>query len=367
MKTNMASSRQIERSAAAWLAQRDSGRWTDHDQAALDAWLAGSTARRVAWLRLQAAWQESGRLKALGAGVPAGTIPGRGRWTQSASSRPHPGVPDAVDAPAQAAATLDAASLVFAPRQRRPARRIPIAAAAAVVVLAATLGLGWRYYAAPAEPVTYRTALGDIESMPLADGSEATLSSDSRIVVALSRRERRIDLQQGEAFFHAAKDPGRPFVVAAAGHRVVAVGTRFSVRRDGTDLRVVVTEGTVRLESAASADGRRRPTTLLPAGSVATASASGVVVASGTVEQARRYLDWRDGFLSFHDTPLAAAAAEFNRFNARKIVIGDPAIADLRVGGNFRWSNAEAFVRLLELGFPVRAESRDDAIVLHRR
>ena len=37
----------------------------------------------------------------------------------------------------------------------------------------------------------------------------------------------------------------------------------------------------------------------------------------------------------------------------------------MRVGGNFRWSNTEAFVRLLEQGFPVRAERHPDRIVLH--
>jgi transmembrane sensor len=37
----------------------------------------------------------------------------------------------------------------------------------------------------------------------------------------------------------------------------------------------------------------------------------------------------------------------------------------MRIGGNFRWSNTEVFVRLLERGFPVRAERDGDAIVLH--
>lgn len=372
METEMASSRQIERAAAAWLARRDAGQWTRGDQAELEAWLAASTARRVAWIRLEAAWRESGRLKALGAGVTVGTVPVRGRWTQpplsgvrDALPESPPLQPEMAHGPgsSQAPDPVDPASLRFAPRQRREQRRNGFAAAAAAAVLVAAVALGWRYYPT-AEPMAYRTAIGSVESMSLADGSEATLSSDSRIVVALSRRERHVDLQQGEAFFHAAKDPGRPFVVSAAGHRVVAVGTRFSVRRDGANLRVVVTEGLVRLESDPS-HGHRWPTTLLPAGSVATTDASGTLVQTGSVEQAEQYLSWRDGFLSFRDTPLSAAAAEFNRYNARKIVIGDPAVADMRVGGNFRWSNTDAFVRLLEQGFPVRAEQRGDAIVLH--
>src|SRR3546814_10037119 len=94
------------------------------------------------------------------------------------------------------------------------------------------------------------------------DGYEATISSDSRSVVAVSRSEGRSDLQRGEAFFHAARDAGGTFVVAAAGHRVIAVGTRFAVRRDADGVRVVVTEGLVRLESDPGSGDRRQPTTL---------------------------------------------------------------------------------------------------------
>src|SRR5690606_35767672 len=195
------------------------------------------------------------------------------------------------------------------------------------------LAAGWRLHAPTAQPVAYGTPVGALETASLADGSEATLSSDSRIVVALSRRERHIELERGEAFFHAARDPARPFVVAAAGHRAVAVGTRFAVRRDADGLRVVVTEGLVRLESDPGSGGRRQPTTLLPAGSVALAGPDGVVVHAGTVDQARQALSWRDGFLAFRDTSLAAAAAEFNRYNARRIVIADPSVGALRVGG----------------------------------
>jgi transmembrane sensor len=378
MEQDMASSIRIERAAAAWLARRDAGGWAARDQAEFDAWLAASTAHRVAWLRLQAAWRESGRLKALGAGLPAGQIPAPGRWAVPsqqghwADSPPHGTKPWPVRGTLSGATgrpALDPATLVFAPRRRTPEPRRPrrLAAVAAVAVVGMSLALGWGVHSPAVQPVAYGTAVGALETTSLADGSEATLNSDSRIVVALSRRERHIDLERGEAFFHAAKDPKRPFVVAAAGHQAVAVGTRFAVRRDADGMRVVVTEGLVRLESDPDAEGRPQPTTLLPAGSVALAGPHGVVVQSGTVDDARQALSWRDGFLAFRDTSLAAAAAEFNRYNGRKIVIADPSVGALRIGGNFRWSNAEAFVRLLEQGFPVRAEYGDKAIVLHDR
>ncbi|MGX5731497.1 FecR family protein [Pseudoxanthomonas beigongshangi] len=365
----MASSRQIEQAAAAWLARRESGAWAGADQAGLDAWLAESTAHRVAFLRLESAWNESGRLAALGAGQTPGAAPPRGQWTASPLDRAaSPRTAPAPPASAPAGGPPDLARLVFAPRERERSPRWPRLAAGMFAGMLVMAGAGWgahHYFYGVVEQASYATALGDLDRVPLSDGSGATLSSDSRIAVSLSRRERHIDLLRGEAFFEAAKDPRRPFVVSAGPRQVVAVGTRFAVRRDGPDLRVVVTEGTVRLEASPDADGHPQPTTLLPAGSLAIASRNGVVVRTGSVADAERLVDWRSGFVTFRDTSLAEAASEFNRYNARKIVMGDPAVGALRVGGNFRWSNVDAFVRLLEQGFPVRAEAGTDRVVLH--
>ena len=334
-------SRGIEQCAAEWLARREFSAWTDADEAVLQDWLAADTAHRVAFLRLQTAWTESDRLQALAAGWRQPGPPPRGYWTTPAGER-----------------------IELAPRAPVRRSRLPAVAMTAVLLLACSLaiGLGWRSYTR-VDSAQYRTALGATDTLPLADGSQAILASDSRIDVRLSRRQRHIALERGEAFFSVAKDPARPFVVAAGGHDVVAVGTRFSVRRDGPDLRVVVTEGTVRLQSR----GSDRPAALLPAGSIALVRHDDVLVRSLALEDAERLLDWRQGLLAFRDATLAEAAAEFNRYNARKLVIGDPAAGALRIGGSFRADNAAAFVRLLEQGFPVHAEHSGDRIVLHSR
>ncbi|OOG61674.1 histidine kinase [Rhodanobacter sp. B04] len=366
----MTSSRQIELTASAWLAKRDAGAWSAHDQSQLDAWLAASVAHRVAFLRLDAAWRQSDRLKALGAGVPAGVVPARGTWGVLPSHGPrevHGTVEAQLDRSQHDAPTgSNPARFMSGPPKENRRRLLRYAVGAVALVMIVSLALGWRRYSA-VDQALYRTAVGGLQDVPLADGSVVTLSSDSRMLVTLSRGERRIDLQQGEAFFKVAKDPDRPFVVSAGERRAIAVGTRYDVRRDAADLRVIVTQGVVRLESDNGPDGHRQPTTLLPAGSIALASDTGVVVQSGSMQQAEELLNWRNGFISFHDTPLAAAAAEFNRYNTRKIVIGDASVGAIRVGGNFRWSNADSFVRLLELGFPVQAVRSDKTIVLKRR
>ena len=341
----------IELAASRWLARQDGDAWSQGDAAELDAWLHANTAHRVAFLRLQAAWAESGRLHALGAGLRAGGPPPRGHWHSAPFTD------------RQAASLLASSRKPHARRQSLPMRLAGFAIAAACVLL---VSWGWRSYQ-HVDVAAYHSAMGEVRSVPLADGSRATLASDSAFEIRLSRGERHVSLTRGEAIFAVAKDPGRPFVVATNGYRVIAVGTRFSVRRDdGEDLRVAVTEGTVRLESGPEA-GSSSPSALLPAGSLALVHGDNVLVRSLPLADVERMLGWRDGVLAFRDTPLAEAASEFNRYNTRRIVVGDAQAGALRVGGSFRWDNEEGFVRLLEQGFPVRAEITSDRIVLHSR
>ena len=348
----MADSRQIEALAADWLARRQAGEWAAQEQQALDAWLSASPRHKVAFLRVQSAWAEAGRLQALAAGLPAGTLPPRART--AALATPH------------SDARPDLRQLRFAPRDRAPRRRgwpHGVAAAFALVALGSAAWGGWQLTGR--QQASYASPVGQVQTVTLPDGSTATLSSDSRLEVRLSRGERHVALARGEAFFDVAHDTRRPFVVETEGRRVAAVGTRFSVRRDPDAVRVVVTEGKVRLESRPGPDGTAQPVSLLPAGSVATAGRNGVLVRSLPVAEAERYLEWREGFLTFDDTSLADAAAEFNRFNTRKLELADPDVATLRIGGNFRWSYTDGFVSLLEQGFPVRAERHPDRVVLH--
>lgn len=362
-------SRRIELEASHWLARREAGAWSQADASALEQWLARSTAHRVAFLRLAAAWEQGGRLQALGAGIPTGTIPPRGSWSWS-------GPAASADPPAPAAAATgqsghDWSQLRFASRpQSHRSHRAAWTGWLAALVLATGVALAWRHQASPAAvpALAYATAIGRIQQIALNDGSRATLGSGSGLTVALRPDERHLELHGGEAFFEVAKDPARPFVVAAANHDVVAVGTRFSVRRNGTALRIVVTEGTVRLQPDPDRSQQPGPTTLLPAGSVATVSDNGnVLVRSLPLAEASRLLDWRQGYLSFRDSTLQAAVEEFNRYNQRPLVIGDAVAGAVRIGGSFHWSNEEAFVRVLERGFPIRAERLPDRVVLHSR
>lgn len=343
---------EVEQSASEWLVRRDSGRWTGADQSRFEQWLDASTLNRVTFLRLELTWEESARLRVLGAGVTGDRPPPPGRWNPSFFFD------------SDAARTRDEDDGNGAKHDAARGKHRWRLAIAATVLLAVTTALAYRLF-----PVSdrYTTPVGGIASVPISDGSKITLNTDSQVRVALSRAERHIDLKQGEAFFEVAKDPGRPFVVEAGGRRVVAVGTRFSVRREGDAIEVIVTEGKVRLEDADTPAGGSADTVFLTPGSIARADKAGLLLAHKSVAEAEAQLSWRTGVLQFRELPLSEVVAEFNRYNVRKIVIADPAVAALKVEGNFRTTNAEAFVRLLESGFPIRASLEQDRIILRSR
>ncbi|MBL8266801.1 FecR family protein [Steroidobacter sp.] len=349
-------SQQIEEVAAEWLSKRDSGNWSEADEAQLAQWLEHSPANKVEYLRLRRSWNQANKLRALGAGVDANEIPPRGQWRLQTFP-----VPDSVPA-ARADSRPDVDEGVAPPPSNatKSARGKWFGLAASVVMaLAGTTG--WWLMRQGQE--SYATAIGRIERVPLADGSQVTLNTSSKVQVTLTDTQRRIDLREGEAFFEVAKDASRPFVVYAGDQRVIAVGTKFSVWRTGASARVVVVEGRVRVDTVAE-DPRGAHATELGAGEVARADAMGVTVAAPKLNEAEANLAWRSGFLNFRDTSLSEAVAEFNRYNERKLVIADPSIAQLRIGANLRMNNIAAFVRVLEQEFAIQASDQGERILL---
>jgi transmembrane sensor len=349
----MESVKRIEARAGEWLLRRDSGRWSEQDQGQLTDWLSEDTAHRVAFLRLEAVWDEMNRLKAVGAGFPPLTVPTREQLGGTSGT----------------AEPTRASKEKVSPPSRRRTFRYSIAAAALVCV-----ALVYTFAVGPFADDRYATPIGGVATIPLQDGSSVTLSTASEVRVQLTQSERQIDLRQGEAFFEVASDPSRPFIVRAGDKRVIAVGTKFSVRHDGEDVRLVVTEGVVRFEDANSRTTVERSATPeapvlqhLAAGSVVRATRDSAIVRTTSLPEAEQLLSWRAGYLVFQDTALPEALAEFNRFSDRKIVIGDPQLATLRLSGRFRSNNAASFIRLLEMSYGIQAQAEAQQISLATR
>jgi len=74
-------------------------------------------------------------------------------------------------------------------------------------------------------------------------------------------------------------------------------------------------------------------------------------------------LSWRRGMLTFEQETLAAAAEEFNRYNARKIVVRGSA-REIRIGGSFRADNIEVFAQLVKSALGLKVTQTPSEITI---
>jgi transmembrane sensor len=346
---------QIEDTAAAWVAKRESGDWGVDDQASLDAWLSASTAHRVAFLRLHAAWDRLSRLSSLGA--VAGGIP-----NEPLSEAPSTTSKIGITPSEPAEAPFVAAGRSPAKLRTGPNRRYALAAG---LIAAFTAGILW-YLTNNDRGIPYETKIGEIFNVSLPDGTTAVIDSASKMTVRMDGRERHIELERGAIFLNVAKDSVRPFVVDAGDKRLTDEGTQFSVRRESNELVVLVADGKVYLEAPGSQSAAQAQAHI-DAGSEAHASGLTIDVQPLSEIRMQEQLSWRTGHLVFHDTALPDAVAAFNRYSERRIVIQGPSLADIRIGGSFRATDIEGFLSLLRRGFPVQVDETNAAITLTRR
>jgi len=255
----------------------------------------------------------------------------------------------------------------------------PIAPHAAVAVVVLSLGgAGWfGWWVQPTFEQSYASQRGQqlLATLPddAAAGSTIQLDTSTRLQARLFRDRREVALGEGQAMFSVHPDKNRPFHVSTGDLRITVLGTRFSVRHtaSGVDAGrtvVAVEEGRVRVERLALS----APTTgaestdvqavvELTAGQMLAAprgqdsgSAVGLVseIAPAAVAQ------WRGGRISFDQTPLIDALAEFERYGATGLVVKDPAVAAMRVGGSYGLRQSQRFADFLPELLPVRLVRR---------
>lgn len=239
-------------------------------------------------------------------------------------------------------------------RERRPLLRYAVAAS----LVAVALGLG--LFSGLNHPAGYSaefvTALGERRHVALPDGSVIDLNSRSRLQVRFEKDRRLIELTEGEAMFSVEHDTSRPFVVEAGSGKVTVTGTRFDVRRDVTQTRVAVEQGTVKVQ------GRHAPDDQLinlTAGLGTHVDAHGVVAQAYAVNPAE-LTAWRSGKLVFNNASLSEVVEEVSRYRDKPLTVANPAVASLRLTSVFKSDNTDALLKALPNILPVAVRTHAD-------
>lgn len=331
------SRRRIGAEASEWLSRIDRG-LQDSEKAELEHWLALDPRHAEMLLNMAALWDDMERLHEL-----SGLFP-----------------------------------LPAARKRRRPQRRWVGTGAVAVASLVVA-AIGIQLILATDDPASdatiavedaqdsthdgiLTTVVGDQQVESLPDGSVVQLNTNSRLEILFSATERRVAVHRGEAHFEVRHDPARPFVVEAAGRRIVAIGTAFNVYlRDESRVEVLVTEGRVLIsrptaELIGDTEASTHPAEALRlgAGELATLEPSRHLIRPISLEERSSRLAWQRGMLIFNGEALEAALEEVARYTDIRFAILDDDLRHVRIGGFYKAGDVAGLVRSLEQNFPVR-------------
>jgi transmembrane sensor len=342
----------ISEQAAEWFVEFRTGDIDAQGRSEFDAWLRASPEHLRAYVEIAALWNESGSLEHGSAGIDDLVARARDehnvlRWTPNAPADSSP-PPRALPPSSETAA-----------RNRPWVKPLSLAAGLATVLFGGALLMWNEVYRSP----EYSTEAGEQRSLTLSDGSSVELNSRSRLRVRFNRAERVVELIEGQALFHVAKNPSRPFIVHSAQTNVRAVGTSFDVYRKTAGTVVTVLEGRVAVSdnlpakpganAQVSSGSQARP------GQVSSEAGQDVLLSAGeqlaitpraTARPTRANvavaMAWTQRQLILDDAPLSQVAEEFNRYSARKLVAEDRGEPALRLSGVFR-TDPEFLIRYL--------------------
>lgn len=356
---------QIYEEASDWIVKHRNGGLDSQERRAFDTWLRTSPQHMRAYLEMSSVWEDL-------PSIDGGLNPSAEELI--ARARADDNVVSLADAPFLSTERLPRTSAttigqVSARRGHRDAARdapkrgwLPTLAAAILITFLST---GWFYL----QRGVYSTEIGEQRSLTLADGSRVELNARSRMKVRYTDDERRIELLEGQALFHVAKNSQRPFIVRTGDTHVRAVGTSFDVYRGKSGTVVTVVEGRVAVTSISSPE-KSLPNLPLPSPSQGEAGSKNririqyqaaptllsagqqlvvtpVAVSSPKPANVAAATAWTRGSLVFDAAPLTEVVDEFNRYNMRRLIIQDPQLEDFHVSGVFSSVEPTLLLRFL--------------------
>jgi transmembrane sensor len=231
------------------------------------------------------------------------------------------------------------------------------------------------------------TEIGQRRSFELPDGTTIQLNTDSAAQLHYTVHRRELTLLKGEAWIQVAFDSKRPFGVEVGPLRIQDIGTVFTVRAEPRQTTVYVIDGRVRLSTALSHAGQTG--TSLHAEESGRADPSDVRVveiARGeeavfgsnregvpqmehtrtlTPEESEKKVAWTRGKLILTGERLPEVIHEINRYHRQKIIIADPALDQVRMGGTIdpATNDYRVIVRALSNGCPIDIDDSDPSVV----
>ncbi|WP_192350386.1 FecR family protein [Algoriphagus sp. Y33] len=189
---------------------------------------------------------------------------------------------------------------------------------------------------------TFEVAEGKQGNVILADQTSIALNSGSSITYPsrFSFFSRKMEMGHGEAFFHIAKDPKRPFILSVGEAKIEVLGTKFNVSNHAGKNRVTVTltEGSISF----SASGREQ--LLLPGQQLVYHKETGQIELIQQIDT-ERITAWTQDTLWFEDTPIQEVLEVISRRFAVRFI--NRGYEERSFTGKFKQENLNEIIQLL--------------------
>lgn len=182
------------------------------------------------------------------------------------------------------------------------------------------------------------TGENEMATFALADGTAIRVGPESTLRLFHDGDDATVWLD-GLAFFGVEPDPSRTFTVRTKHGDAMALGTRFEVRSQEHDFRVLVVEGNVRVSASGAA-------VELSEG-LMTESRDGAPPSTARVLDVDELLDWMGTTLMYRNTPVRRAVAEIGRRYGIQILLDDPALAELTITATFTDQAVESVILVI--------------------
>ncbi len=231
------------------------------------------------------------------------------------------------------------------------------AAAVAALLVPAGIGLGAllgdRETSTP-ERVSTQVSTGAQERTTLSLGEMSVrLGPMSRLTVQESGEGTEVYLD-GRAFFAVESHPTRTFTVRTRQGEAHVLGTRFEVRSEEEEFRVLVVDGRVRVAAA-------QASALLSPGDLSR-SRAGQGLSTSRVADVYGELDWMGNALVFQGTPLETVLDEIERRYGVPVILQDPELARVPLTVTFTDQDVEQVILVVCETLRVRCSVENDRV-----
>jgi transmembrane sensor len=215
---------------------------------------------------------------------------------------------------------------------------------------------------------SFATRTGETKIVTFQEGSVAYLNTRTELRWLPGDEDRRVELSEGEVLFDVVHDEARPFSVMLDNSEIRVLGTRFNVyRKPGGDTTVTVLEGTVEVRGLGQPGWVRT----LHQDEQIEYRAVGLVSEPHHTEAQKSAL-WRAHLYQFGDQSIETVVNELTRYTDQRIVIRDPDIAAVHIGGalstkDIRGSLARLQKYAEEKNMPIEVTESGNTFTLEKR